>query len=100
VEELLDGIQRPKTGFTNFRSGLYNLVLGQCSDALQDKLKSHRDYTPSNQNGIALLLIIKALTHTSEDQLYLPNATASASGTSTVCGKESTNPYMHTMIDT
>jgi hypothetical protein len=28
-----------------FRSSLYNLVLGQCSDALQDKLKSHRDFT-------------------------------------------------------
>jgi hypothetical protein len=26
--------------YTNFRSGLYSLVFGQCSDGLQDKLKS------------------------------------------------------------
>jgi hypothetical protein len=45
--------------FKNFRDGLYVLVLGQCSDALQDKLKSHRDFDACNQDGIALLLIIK-----------------------------------------
>jgi hypothetical protein len=59
-----------------FRSSLYNLVLGQCSDALQDKLKSHRDFRACNQDGIALLTIIKALTHSFEDQLFLPDATA------------------------
>jgi hypothetical protein len=62
--------------YKNFRSSLYNLVLGQCSDALQDKLKSHRDFSACNQDGIALLIIIKALTHSFEDQLFLPDATA------------------------
>ena len=27
--------------FANFRAGLYSLVLGQCTDALQERLKSH-----------------------------------------------------------
>jgi hypothetical protein len=59
-----------------FRSSLYKLVLGQCSDALHDKLKSHRDFSACNQDGIALLIINKALTHSFEDQLFLPDATA------------------------
>jgi hypothetical protein len=25
--------------YTNFRAGLYNVVFGQCTEALQDKLK-------------------------------------------------------------
>ena len=27
-----------------FQSGLYNVVIRQCTDALQDKLKSHPDF--------------------------------------------------------
>jgi hypothetical protein len=64
--------------YKNFRAGLYNLVLGQCTDALQDKLKSHRDFEASNQNGIALLLIIRAPIHTFEGLVFLPDATANA----------------------
>jgi hypothetical protein len=63
--------------YQNFRAGLYNLVFGQCSDALHDKIKSHHDFDAYNKNGIALLLIVKALTHTFEEQLYLPDATSS-----------------------
>ena len=44
--------------FTNFRVGLYSLVLGQCTDALQECLKSHHDYQAASQDGIALLVII------------------------------------------
>jgi hypothetical protein len=62
--------------YKNFRSSLYNLALGQCSEVLQDKLKSHHDFSACNQDGIGLLSIIKALTHSFEDQLFLPDATA------------------------
>ena len=31
--------------FANFRAGLYSLVLGQCTDALQEHLKSHHDFS-------------------------------------------------------
>ena len=44
--------------FANFRAGLYSLVLGQCTDALQERLKSHCDYEAANQDGIRLLVII------------------------------------------
>ena len=45
--------------FANFsRAGLYSLVLGQCTDTLQEQLKSHHDFQNANQDGIALLVII------------------------------------------
>ena len=44
--------------FANFRAGLFSLVLGQCTDALQERLKSHHDYQAASQDGIVLLVII------------------------------------------
>jgi hypothetical protein len=60
--------------FSNFRAGLYNVVFGQCTEALQDKLKSHEDYDAANQDGILLLAIIKELTYTFEQQRKLADA--------------------------
>jgi hypothetical protein len=40
------------------------------------QVMSHPDFDACNQNGIALLLIVKALTRTLEEQLYLPDATS------------------------
>ena len=57
--------------YTNFRSGLYNLVMGQCSEALKERLKSHEDFLDANQNGIALLTIICSLPHTFEERRKL-----------------------------
>ena len=54
--------------YTNFRSGLYNLVMGQCTDALKERLKSHEDFMDANQNGIALLTLIRSLLHTFEER--------------------------------
>ena len=53
--------------YTNFRSGLYNLVMGQCTEALKECLKSHEDFMDANQNGIALLTLIRSLLHTFEE---------------------------------
>ena len=53
--------------YTNFRSGLYNLVMGQCTEALKERLKSHEDFMGANQNGIALLVLIHSLLHTFEE---------------------------------
>ena len=53
--------------FANFMAGLYSLVLGQCTDALQERLKSHHDFQTANQDGIALLVIIWSLIHTFEE---------------------------------
>ena len=60
--------------FANFRAGLYRLVLGQCTDALQERLKSHRDYEAANEDGIRLLVIICSLIHTFEENRKLSDA--------------------------
>ena len=60
--------------FANFRARLYSLVLGQCTDALQECLKSHHDFQTANQDGIALLVIIQSLIHTFEENRKLSNA--------------------------
>ena len=60
--------------FANFRAGLYSLVLGQSTDALQECLKSHHDFQTVNQDGIALLVIIWSLIHTFEENHKLSDA--------------------------
>ena len=57
--------------YTNFKSGLYNLVMGQCSEVLKERLKSHEDFLDANQNGIALLTLIRSLLHTFEERRKL-----------------------------
>ena len=53
--------------YTNFCSGLYNLVMDQCTEPLKERLKSHEDFVGANQNGIALLILIYSLLHTFEE---------------------------------
>jgi hypothetical protein len=60
--------------YSNFRAGLYNVVFGQCTKALQDKLKSHSNFPNAYQDGIALLTIIKTLTYTFEERRKLADA--------------------------
>jgi hypothetical protein len=60
--------------YENFRAGLYNVVLGQCTEALQDKLKSHTEFPHVYQDGIGLLTIIKTLTYTFEERRKLADA--------------------------
>ena len=60
--------------YANFRAGLYSLVLGQCTDTLQERLKSHHDYLRASQDGIALLVIIRSLIHTFEENRKLSDA--------------------------
>jgi hypothetical protein len=58
-----------KTDANNdFKASLYNIVWGQCSDALQTRIESHPDHAASRQDGLALLVIIKKVTHTFEEQ--------------------------------
>jgi hypothetical protein len=60
--------------YSDFRAGLYNVVFGQCTEALQDKLKSHTDFPNAYQDGIALLTIIKTITYTFEERRKLADA--------------------------
>ena len=66
---------RNKTNvYRNFLAGLYNVVIGQCTEALKDKVKSHRDFEAADRNGLRLLTIIKAVTYTFEEQRKLADA--------------------------
>ena len=58
----------------NFLAGHYNVALGQCMEALEDKVKSHKDFEAANRNGLRLLTIIKAITYTFKEQRKLANA--------------------------
>jgi hypothetical protein len=60
--------------YQNFRAGLYNVVMGQCTEALEDRLKLHEDYPAANNDGIALLVIIKRLTYSFEERRKLVDA--------------------------
>ena len=53
--------------YTNFHLGLHNLVMGQCSEAIKEHRKSHEDFMDANQNGIALLILIRSLLHTLDE---------------------------------
>jgi len=54
----------------------YSLILGQCTDLLQSKLKQQSQWlqTCLDQDAIALLAMIKAITFKFEDQKFLPLA--------------------------
>ena len=58
----------------NFLARLYTVVLGQCTEALEDRLRSHTGWLHAQQNGIRLLQMIKTITYTFEDRRYLPDA--------------------------
>jgi hypothetical protein len=60
--------------YENFRAGLYNVVLGQCTKALEERLKSHEDFPPAHNDGVALLIIIKRLTYSFEERRMLADA--------------------------
>ena len=59
--------------YMNFCSGLYNLVMGQCTEALKECLKSHEDFVGANQNSFTLLVLICSLLHTFEECHKLPD---------------------------
>ena len=60
--------------YNGFLTNLHSIVMGQCTDALADKIKSHIDYATANQDGIYLLRIIKQLTYSFEDRHKLSDA--------------------------
>ena len=60
--------------YANFWAGLYNIILGQSTEALEDRLKSHPNFPGVANDGIGLLLIIKWLTYTFEEHRKLADA--------------------------
>jgi hypothetical protein len=49
-------------------------VLGQCTEALEERLKLHEDFPTAHNNGVALLQIIKRLTYSFEERRFLADA--------------------------
>jgi hypothetical protein len=60
--------------YANFQAGLYNVVLGQCTEALEEQLKSHEDFPTAHNDSVALLQIIKQLTYSFEERRFLAEA--------------------------
>jgi hypothetical protein len=60
--------------YFNFLASLYNVVLGQCTEVLQDKLKSHRNFPNVYQDRIVFIMIIKTLMYTFEERCKLADA--------------------------
>ena len=60
-----------KEAYDNFRAGLYSTVYGQCTEALKAKLEARRDFDNAKQDGLALLRLIRSVTHTFEQRSNL-----------------------------
>jgi hypothetical protein len=56
------------------RNKVFSLVWQQCTESMQAKIKSHRDYLTieSDLNGIDLLKVIKLICFNIEDEKYIP----------------------------
>lgn len=52
--------------YASFKAGLYNVVMSQCTESIQDKMRSHPDFEAANKDGIALLKIIKIILYSFE----------------------------------
>ena len=68
-------IKRVATLDSNIQKA-YHLIIGQCTDLLQSKLKQQAQWSDisQNQDGIALITLIKTITFKFEDQKFLPLA--------------------------
>lgn len=73
--ELAEYIKRKSMLDDNVQKA-YSLVIGQCTDLLQSKLKQQANWTTlsQEQDAIALISLIKTITFRFEDQKFLPLA--------------------------
>ena len=53
--------------YNDFKAYVYNVVFGQSTDALQNRLKSQERFPAAQQDGLALLAIIKTVTYNFEE---------------------------------
>ena len=61
---------KKKDAIENFKAGLYAIVYGQCTNAMESRLKSHANFEAAQGNGIALLLLIQQLMCSFEELRY------------------------------
>lgn len=65
---------KQRQDYDDFRARLYHLLLSQCTDALRNRLESHQDFNAAANNGLLLLMIIKALCYTFKERSKVENA--------------------------
>ena len=72
----LDSLIKHETILDANIQSLYSLVIGQCTDLIQTKLKQQNNWATvhDKQDGITLLTLIKTVIHWFEDQKFLPLA--------------------------
>ena len=75
-ERCLDALIKREAQLDSNIQCLYSLVIGQSTDLLQTKLRQQAtwDTIETNQDGIALLALIKQVVHRFKHQKYLPLA--------------------------
>ena len=60
--------------FNNFLARLYSVVLGQCTEALEDRLKSTNGWANVQQDGIELLKLVKTVCYNFEENRFPADA--------------------------
>ena len=60
--------------FTDFKAYVYNIIIGQSTDALQNRLRSHAGFADAQQDGLALLALIKTVTYNFEERRNVSDA--------------------------
>ena len=72
----LDAFVKRKSALDDNIQKAYSLVIGQCTDLLQSKLKQQANWSFINteQDAIGLITLIKTITFRFEDQKFLPLA--------------------------
>jgi hypothetical protein len=72
--ELAEKVHQAKTeAFADFCAGLYSVILGQCTDVMKAELEARAEFAGINQDGLALLRLIRTITHTFEERSNLVN---------------------------
>jgi hypothetical protein len=74
-EKEVDMYVKQRETYENNKCALYSVIWGQCSEAMQGKIKSDEDYkkTHEDSNGLKLIKVIKGITYKFESQknIYL-----------------------------
>ena len=96
-DKWLDALIKHKTILNANIQSLYSLMLGQCMDLIQTKLKQQITWANvcNNQDRIALLVLIKMVVHHFKDKNFFPWHFIMPSLTCTVLGR-ATSPKMTT----
>ena len=64
-------VEDKKQAYSDFRAGLYSVIMGQCTLSMRERVQSHKDYSTAQGDGIALLGIIKNVMHSVEEKMYM-----------------------------